>query len=218
MNDLWNTLLQWLHRVGLHPDRAEVERAGAAVLDSATGVAHTVGQAASGMDMASLLALAAALGWASGFRLYLVVFLVGMLGATGLMELPGGLHVLEHPALLFASGGMLCMEFFADKIPGVDSLWDLLQSVLRVPEGATVLARSAQDAAHAFRWGDAVWGLQFHPEFSTGHMRGYIHARSEALANEGRCGKRLAREVSAAPQARQVLRRFVRHARGSRAG
>ena len=140
MTDLWNPLLQWLHRVGLHPDRAEVERAGAAVLDSATGVAHTVGQAASGMDMASLLALAAALGWASGFRLYLVVFLVGMLGATGLMELPGGLHVLEHPALLFASGGMLCMEFFADKIPGVDSLWDLLQSVLRVPAGAALAA------------------------------------------------------------------------------
>ena len=67
-------------------------------------------------------------------------------------------------------------------------------------------------------WGDAVWGLQFHPEFSTGHMRGYIRARSEALASEGRCGKRLAREVSAAPQARRVLRRFVRHARGSPAG
>lgn len=93
-----------------------------------------------------------------------------------------------------------------------------LQSVLRLPDGATVLAKSAQDAAHAFRWGAAVWGLQFHPEFSTTHMRGYIRARSEALASEGRCGKRLAREVSAAPQARQVLRRFVRHARGSRAG
>ena len=93
-----------------------------------------------------------------------------------------------------------------------------LQSVLRLPDGATVLAKSAQDDAHAFRWGDAVWGLQFHPEFSTTHMRGYIRARSEALASEGRCGKRLAREVSAAPQARQVLRRFVRHARGSRAG
>lgn len=91
-----------------------------------------------------------------------------------------------------------------------------LQSVLRLPAGATVLAKSGQDAAHAFRWGDAVWGLQFHPEFSTTHMRGYIRARSEALASEGRCGKRLAREVSAAPQARQVLRRFVRHARGSR--
>ena len=93
-----------------------------------------------------------------------------------------------------------------------------LQSVLRLPEGATVLAKSAQDAAHAFRWGEQVWGLQFHPEFSTGHMRGYIRARSEALASEGRCGQRLAREVSAAPHARRVLRRFVRHARGSRAG
>ncbi len=93
-----------------------------------------------------------------------------------------------------------------------------LQSVLKLPEGATALARSAQDEAHAFRWGEQVWGLQFHPEFSTVHMRGYIRARSEALANEGRCGKRLAREVSAAPHARQVLRRFVRHARGSRAG
>ena len=89
-----------------------------------------------------------------------------------------------------------------------------LQSVLRLPHGATALARSAQDEAHAFRWGDAVWGLQFHPEFSTTHMRGYIRARSEALAREGRSGQRLAREVSAAPQARQVLRRFVRHARG----
>ncbi|HWS77280.1 MAG TPA: glutamine amidotransferase [Thermomonas sp.] len=88
-----------------------------------------------------------------------------------------------------------------------------LQSVLRLPEGATVLARSAQDEAHAFRWGEAVWGLQFHPEFSTTHMRGYIRARADALAKEGRCGKRLAREVSAAPHARRVLRRFVRHAR-----
>jgi len=88
-----------------------------------------------------------------------------------------------------------------------------LQSVLRLPDGATVLASSAQDQAHAFRWGERVWGLQFHPEFSAGHMRGYIRARHEALAAEGRCGRRLAREVGAAPQARRVLRRFVRHAR-----
>lgn len=140
MTDLWNRLLQWLHSVGLHPDRMAVEQAGNAVLNSASDMAATVGQAASGMDMASLLALAAALGWASGFRLYVVVFLVGMLGATGLMVLPGGLHVLEHPAMLFASGGLLFVEFFADKIPGVDALWDLLQSVLRVPAGAALAA------------------------------------------------------------------------------
>ena len=88
-----------------------------------------------------------------------------------------------------------------------------LQSVLQPPPGATVLARNAHDGCHAFRWGDAAWGLQFHPEFSAMHMRGYIHARSDALAREGRCGKRLAREVGAAPHAREILRRFVRRAR-----
>lgn len=140
MNNVWDSILQWLHSVGLHPNREAVEQAGTAVLNSASDVATTVGQAASGMDVASLLALAAALGWASGFRLYVVVFVVGMLGATGWMVLPGGLHVLEHPLMLVASGGMLCVEFFADKIPGVDSLWDLLQSVLRVPAGAALAA------------------------------------------------------------------------------
>lgn len=140
MNQYWQSFLQWLHSVGLHPDREAVERAGSAMLDSAGNVATSVGQAASGMDMAGLMALAAALGWTSGFRLYIVVFLVGLLGAVGWVPLPGGLHVLEHPAMLFASGGLLFVEFFADKIPGVDSLWDLLQSVLRVPAGAALAA------------------------------------------------------------------------------
>ena len=89
-----------------------------------------------------------------------------------------------------------------------------LQSVLRPPEGAVVLAHNDHDACHAFRWGDVAWGVQFHPEFSGGHMRGYIRARHDALARENRCGKRLAGEVHATPQARRILRRFVAHARG----
>jgi GMP synthase (glutamine-hydrolysing) len=88
-----------------------------------------------------------------------------------------------------------------------------LQTVLRAPEGATVLARSVHDACQAFRWGDRAWGVQFHPEFSATHMRGYVQAREEALIREGRCHKQVARGVSATPQARLVLRRFVRHAR-----
>ena len=88
-----------------------------------------------------------------------------------------------------------------------------LQTVTRAPEGATVLARSVHDACHAFRWGDAAWGVQFHPEFSATHMRGYVQARGEALASEGTCARALARNVSATPHARTVLRRFVRHAR-----
>ncbi len=88
-----------------------------------------------------------------------------------------------------------------------------LQSVLRAPEGARVLAKSQQDAVHAYRWRDHVWGVQFHPEFSGTHMRGYVRARHDALASEGRCAKQLSRGISAAPHARKVLRRFVRHAR-----
>ncbi|WP_439606367.1 DUF4126 domain-containing protein [Hydrogenophaga sp.] len=87
-----------------------------------------------------LLALAAALGWASGFRLYAVVFLVGMAGAAGWMQLPAGLQVLQHPVLLGTSGFMLFVEFFADKIPVVDSLWDMVNSVVRIPAGAALAA------------------------------------------------------------------------------
>ncbi|MEP6633415.1 MAG: glutamine amidotransferase, partial [Luteimonas sp.] len=88
-----------------------------------------------------------------------------------------------------------------------------VQSVLRPPEGATVLASSEHDSCHAFRWGDRVWGVQFHPEFSAEHMRGYVHARRDALLREGQCPTRLSRQVAAAPHARRVLRRFVQHAR-----
>jgi hypothetical protein len=87
-----------------------------------------------------LLALAAALGWASGFRLYAVVFLVGMAGAAGWMQLPAGLQVLQHPVLLGTSGFMLFVEFFADKIRVVDSLWDMVNSVVRIPAGAALAA------------------------------------------------------------------------------
>lgn len=92
-----------------------------------------------------------------------------------------------------------------------------LQSVLRVPDGATVLASSAQDGCHAFRWGAAAWGVQFHPEFATAHMLGYVRAKREALAREGHCARRLSRTISATPHARRVLRRFVRHAQSGSA-
>jgi hypothetical protein len=92
------------------------------------------------MNLTSLLALAAALGWASGFRLYAVVFMVGMAGAMDWITLPQGLDVLQHPAMLTASGAMLFLEFFADKIPGLDSVWDLFNSIIRIPAGALLAA------------------------------------------------------------------------------
>ena len=111
-----------------------------ALLQLWQSVAEMAVKNAHGLDMAQLLALAAALGWASGLRLYLVVFITGMAGWLGWLPLPPGLQVLQHPALLAGSGFMLFVEFFADKIPGLDTLWDLVHSVIRVPAGAALAA------------------------------------------------------------------------------
>jgi hypothetical protein len=92
------------------------------------------------LDTTHLLALAAALGWASGLRLYAVVFLTGLAGWLGWVELPKGLQLLQQPLVLGASGLMLGVEFLADKIPAVDSLWDALHTVIRIPAGAALAA------------------------------------------------------------------------------
>ena len=90
------------------------------------------------LDTTHLLALAAALGWASGLRLYAVVFFTGLAGAMGWLPLPAGLQLLQHPLVLGAAGLMLAVEFFADKVPGLDSLWDGLHTLLRIPAGAAL--------------------------------------------------------------------------------
>jgi hypothetical protein len=100
------------------------------------------------VDTPQLIAIAAALGWASGLRLYAVLFGVGMAGWLSWVELPQGLQLLQHPLMLAGSGLMFFVEFFADKIPGVDTLWDLLHTLLRIPAGAA-LAAAVFGADHA---------------------------------------------------------------------
>ena len=92
------------------------------------------------LDTPQLIALAGALGWASGLRLYVVVLLTGLAGFMGWVALPQGLQLLSNPAVLGASGFMVFIEFFADKIPGLDSLWDVVHSVIRIPAGAALAA------------------------------------------------------------------------------
>ena len=94
------------------------------------------------LDPTQIVALAAALGWASGIRLYLVLFLVGFADRLGWFVMPEGLHLLSHPLVLAASGLMVIVEFFADKVPWVDSIWDTVHTFIRVPAGA-LLAASA---------------------------------------------------------------------------
>jgi hypothetical protein len=86
------------------------------------------------------LALAAALAWGAGLRLYAVLFLVGLAGHLGWVDLPAHLDMLAQPAVLAASGFMTLVEFSADKIPWLDSLWDAIHTFIRVPGGALLAA------------------------------------------------------------------------------
>lgn len=92
------------------------------------------------MSEAHLFAIGVLLAWLAGIRVYLTVFGVGLAGAFGWLELPQALQVAQSPWVLGVSGALALAEFFADKIPGVDSGWDLLHTLLRVPAGAFLAA------------------------------------------------------------------------------
>jgi hypothetical protein len=109
-------------------------------------------------DTLQLIALAAAIGWASGVRLYAVLFILGGLGYLHWVDLPGGLVVLAHPWVLSASGFMFCVEFFADKVPGVDSLWDAVHTFVRIPAGAALAASVFGDSTAAATLAAAILG------------------------------------------------------------
>jgi hypothetical protein len=136
-------------------------------------------------DTLQLVALAAALGWASGVRLYAVLFIVGGLGKLGWLPLPGGLAVLAHPYVLAASGFMFAVEFFADKIPGVDSVWDFVHTFIRIPAGAALAASVFGDASGATTLAAAIVGgtLAAGSHFTKSGSRMLINTSPEPFSN-----------------------------------
>ncbi|NLA66895.1 MAG: DUF4126 domain-containing protein [Gammaproteobacteria bacterium] len=92
------------------------------------------------MSEAHLFAVGVLLAWLAGIRVYLTVFGIGLAGALGWLDLPPALAVTTSPWVLGVSGALALAEFFADKIPGVDSGWDLVQTLARVPAGAFLAA------------------------------------------------------------------------------
>ena len=104
------------------------------------------------MDMIQTIALSAGLAWASGLRLYLVVFLAGILSYFGYLQLPASLAMLQNPLVIGAAGLMAFAELIADKIPAFDSLWDSFQTFIRIPAGALLAAFAMGDV-------DPAWTL-----------------------------------------------------------
>ncbi len=95
------------------------------------------------METIDTLALTLGAGWAAGINLYAAIFMLGYLGATGNVVLPPGLEILSDPLVMAAAGLMYCVEFFADKTPGVDTGWDGIHTFIRIPAGAVLAAGAA---------------------------------------------------------------------------
>lgn len=99
----------------------------------------------------STLAIAAALAWASGLRLYIVLLIIGLAGHYSWFnwQMPASLALLAHPMVIGASGLLVVAEFFADKIPGIDTLWDCIHTFIRIPAGALLAAGVISDGDNA---------------------------------------------------------------------
>lgn len=96
------------------------------------------------METVQVISLMLGAAWASGINLYAAIFVLGWFGSTGQVDLPPDLQVLTHPGVMFAAGTMYVVEFFADKIPGFDTLWDGVHTFIRIPAGALLAAGAAQ--------------------------------------------------------------------------
>ncbi|MBK7765215.1 MAG: DUF4126 domain-containing protein [Sulfuritalea sp.] len=137
------------------------------------------------LDFAGLLALAAGLGWASGLRLYATLFVVGVAGNLGWIVLPDGLRLLEHPLVLGAAGLMLVIEFFADKVPLLDSVWDTVHTFIRIPAGAALAAMVFGGQGVEWQTAMALLGgtLAAGTHFTKAGTRAMINASPEPFSN-----------------------------------
>jgi hypothetical protein len=139
------------------------------------------------MSMLQSVALASLLAWASGLRLYLVMFAVGVAGHYGWYDLPKGLEVLQHPWVIGAAGFMLAMEFVADKVPAIDSAWDAIHTFIRIPAGALLAAGATGDSLSALTVAAGLLGgtITAGTHFTKAGGRAVINTSPEPFSNWG---------------------------------
>jgi hypothetical protein len=133
------------------------------------------------------IALASLMAWASGLRLYLVVFAVGLAGYEGYIDLPKGLAVLQHPWVIGAAGFMVVMEFLADKVPAIDSAWDAVHTFIRIPAGALLAAGATGDTLTPITIAAGLLGgtITAGTHFTKAGGRAVINTSPEPFSNWG---------------------------------
>ena len=109
-------------------------------------------------QITSIIALSMGVAWASGINLYAAILVLGLLGSTGNMVLPADLQILTSPLVLFAAGAMYLIEFIADKVPGVDTSWDVLHTFIRIPAGAAMAVGAVGEVDPAVSLAAAIAG------------------------------------------------------------
>lgn len=131
------------------------------------------------------VALGSLLAWASGIRLYLVVFVLGLAARYGYVALPDGLAILSHGYVIAAAGFLLAIEFLADKVPGIDSAWDAAHTFIRIPAGALLAAGVAGDDFTAITLAAGLLGgtITAGTHFAKAGGRAAINTSPEPVSN-----------------------------------
>lgn len=137
------------------------------------------------MGPVETIALTMGVAWASGINLYAAIATLGLMSATGNIDLPPDLEVLSNPLVIGAAGLMFFIEFFADKIPGVDSGWDTLQTFIRIPAGAILAAGAIGDVGAGAELAAAIAGgsLAGATHFTKAGTRLAINTSPEPVSN-----------------------------------
>jgi hypothetical protein len=110
------------------------------------------------MDIAQTIALTMGVAWASGINLYAAILMLGVMGISGNLALPAELQILSDPMVIAAAGFMYVIEFFTDKVPGIDTGWDSLSTFIRIPAGAILAAGAIGDVGPAAQLAAAIAG------------------------------------------------------------
>ncbi|HLZ52665.1 MAG TPA: DUF4126 domain-containing protein [Candidatus Acidoferrum sp.] len=108
------------------------------------------------MNPVGILGVALGAGFSSGLNLYATVATLGLLERFGVIHLPPSLQALSHPVILILAGVLYVVEFFADKIPYVDTVWDVIHTFIRPPAAALLAYSAASSAPAEWRWGAAL--------------------------------------------------------------
>ncbi len=137
------------------------------------------------MNPLQTLSLVLGAGFASGLNLYATVATLGLLQRFGVIQLPAELRVLSHPVVLGIAIVLYLLEFFADKVPYIDSIWQALHTFIRPPAAALLAFGATAAAPDVWRWGAALLagGIALTSHGTKASVRAAANLSPEPLSN-----------------------------------